>query len=216
MTTDIVSIMSDQIAQPTDRRTEPRSARGQSLVEFALVLPMLLVLLFGVADFGRVFHAGITVEAAARNAAEAVAQEYLQLRRSLAPPSAGDYDRLHEVAFDTVCEEAAALPNAAITGTNCTAPAVGVCIHDDPAKLPGYVCPAMTSGAPLGDCPSLDATWPAQWAVDALPSVEVRVCYRFTTMFPLEDLSLPFASGLDLGVIFLEKDRTFTVADYGY
>ncbi|MEP6807849.1 MAG: TadE/TadG family type IV pilus assembly protein, partial [Chloroflexota bacterium] len=29
-----------------------RSRRGQSLVEFALMLPLLLVLLLGVADFG--------------------------------------------------------------------------------------------------------------------------------------------------------------------
>src|SRR5690606_20209344 len=40
-----------------------RPERGQSLVEFALVLPMLLVLLLGIADFGRVFAAGILLEA---------------------------------------------------------------------------------------------------------------------------------------------------------
>ena len=41
------------------------------MVEFALLLPMLIVLLLGIADFGRVFQAGITTEAAARDAAEA-------------------------------------------------------------------------------------------------------------------------------------------------
>jgi Flp pilus assembly protein TadG len=58
----------------TNSRQRPRlgsSRRGQSLVEFALVLPMLLVLLLGIADFGRVFNAGITLEAATRDAAEA-------------------------------------------------------------------------------------------------------------------------------------------------
>ena len=46
------------------RGTDGTTPRGQSLVEFALVLPMLLVLLLGIADFGRVFQAGITTEAA--------------------------------------------------------------------------------------------------------------------------------------------------------
>src|SRR6187401_3080262 len=84
------------------------SRRGQTLVEFALVLPMLLVLLLGIADFGRVFQAGITIEAAARNAAEAAAQEYVQMVRNepdgvLELP---DYQRLHAVALDAVCSEA--------------------------------------------------------------------------------------------------------------
>ncbi len=49
---------------------------------------MLLVLLLGVADFGRVFQAGITIEAAARNGAEAAAQEYRQLARGATLPLA--------------------------------------------------------------------------------------------------------------------------------
>ena len=69
--------MSEAVVHHTIQRK--RSPRGQSLVEFALVLPMLLVLLLGIADFGRVFPAGITIEAAARNAAEAAAQEYLRI-----------------------------------------------------------------------------------------------------------------------------------------
>ena len=60
-----------------------RSERGQSLVEFALVLPMLLVLLLGIADFGRIFQAGIVTETAARNGAETAALERLRAK----PPS---------------------------------------------------------------------------------------------------------------------------------
>ena len=47
-----------------------------------------------------------------------------------------------------------------------------------------------------------------------MPYVEVRVCYRFTTLFNLTNLDLPFGWGLNLGEIFLEKDREFTVACY--
>jgi len=43
--------------------------KGQSLVEFALVLPVLIVLLMGLFDFGRAILAYNTVSEAARNGA---------------------------------------------------------------------------------------------------------------------------------------------------
>ncbi|MCA0150476.1 pilus assembly protein [Rossellomorea vietnamensis] len=48
-----------------------RSEKGQSLVEFAFVLPLLLLLIFGIVDFGRYFHAALTVDHAGREAARA-------------------------------------------------------------------------------------------------------------------------------------------------
>jgi Flp pilus assembly protein TadG len=49
-------------------RTKGRE-RGQTLVEFAIVLPMFMVLLMGVLDFGRVVWTTNTLQAAAREAA---------------------------------------------------------------------------------------------------------------------------------------------------
>lgn len=43
--------------------------RGQSLVEFAMVLPLLLVIMFGIVDFGRVFFSWVTVTNATREGA---------------------------------------------------------------------------------------------------------------------------------------------------
>jgi len=48
------------------RRRHLRSESGQSLVEFALVLPILAVLLFGIIQFGLVFHQYLTVTDAVR------------------------------------------------------------------------------------------------------------------------------------------------------
>ena len=42
---------------------------GQSLVEFAMVLPLLLVLLCAIIDFGRVFQAHVTLTNAVREGA---------------------------------------------------------------------------------------------------------------------------------------------------
>lgn len=46
-----------------------RAAPGQALVEFALVLPLLVLLLLGIFDFGRAIYAYTTVNNAAREAA---------------------------------------------------------------------------------------------------------------------------------------------------
>ena len=45
-------------------------ARGQSLVEFTLIVPLLFFLVVAVGDFGRVFVTAIGVESAAREAAD--------------------------------------------------------------------------------------------------------------------------------------------------
>jgi Flp pilus assembly protein TadG len=54
-------------------RQRRRSARGQSLVEMALILPFLLAFAGGAADFARAYQAWLTVESASRDAAEFVA-----------------------------------------------------------------------------------------------------------------------------------------------
>jgi len=49
-------------------RPAPRD-RGAAAVEFALLLPMLLLLVFGIIDFGRALNAQITLTQAAREGA---------------------------------------------------------------------------------------------------------------------------------------------------
>lgn len=50
-----------------------RGERGQSLVEFALVVPMLLLVLFAIIDFGRLFQGYITLTNATREGARIAA-----------------------------------------------------------------------------------------------------------------------------------------------
>jgi Flp pilus assembly protein TadG len=51
------------------RRRDGGDERGAAMVEFALVLPLLLVLVFGIVDFGRAFQSWITLTNAAREGA---------------------------------------------------------------------------------------------------------------------------------------------------
>jgi Flp pilus assembly protein TadG len=55
----------------TSTRRRPVADRGAAAVEFALVLPMLLILIFGIIDFGRMLNAQITLTEAAREGARA-------------------------------------------------------------------------------------------------------------------------------------------------
>ena len=98
-------------------RRQRGSARGQSLVEMALILPFLLAFAGGAADFARAYQAWLTVESASRNAAEYVAN-------NSADASAATTD-----AKRIVCLEAQNVPGF-VPGTGpkpletCSAPAV--------------------------------------------------------------------------------------------
>lgn len=52
-----------------DGRREARRTSGQELVELSILLPLLLLIAFGVLDLGRLFHAAITITNAAREGA---------------------------------------------------------------------------------------------------------------------------------------------------
>jgi Flp pilus assembly protein TadG len=55
--------------QPRTSMKQPsRRGRGQGLVEFALVIPILLLVIFGIIDFGRAVYAYSTIGNAARTA----------------------------------------------------------------------------------------------------------------------------------------------------
>ncbi|HZK18677.1 MAG TPA: TadE/TadG family type IV pilus assembly protein [Clostridia bacterium] len=49
-----------------------KGQRGQSLVEFALVLPLLIILLMGIFEFGRIFSSYVMITNAAREGARNV------------------------------------------------------------------------------------------------------------------------------------------------
>lgn len=210
--------MSDQVDHTPPRDPATPSRRGQALVEFALVLPMLLVLLLGIVDFGRVFQAGIAVEAAARNAAEVGALE--RLRHGGPPDLTADptyYADLHAVIAATACEEMEVIPPPRdfAAGPECPQlSAIRVCVHDGgdvECGMPTY----GYDGTVPPDCSEINSAptppWPSvSGGIEGSHRVEVQVCYQFTTLFNLH-LSLPMNTGLALGDVYLERTRSFVV-----
>lgn len=211
--------MSEQFVHAPRSLEAAHAERGQSLVEFVLVLPLLLILFLGIADFGRVFHAGIVIEAGARNAAEIVAEEYRRMLVGDVLADPDQYQLLHDLGGAAACEEARKLSNTTYDpatrdchvddGDPATfdwMPVIAICIHDGVDPL----CGTTAFGAPIPDpeCANLVATMtPAmEGGTEDSRYVEVRLCYQFTT---LVDVPL-----LVLGDVWLQKDRVFTVADY--
>ncbi|MDX5474260.1 MAG: pilus assembly protein [Bacillaceae bacterium] len=68
-----------------------RSEKGQATVELAITVTVLFIILFGIIDFGRVFHAYLTMEHAGREAARVASvggtNEQIMLRFKESAPS---------------------------------------------------------------------------------------------------------------------------------
>ena len=98
---------------------------GQSLVEFALILPILLILLFGILDFGRAIFAYNSVSNAARSGARVaiVNQDIGDITAAVEEEAFG----LGEVAV-TFDPNAESLPDCPQSNAECC-PAIGCVIE---------------------------------------------------------------------------------------
>ena len=187
------------------------------MVEFALILPLLLILLLGVADFGRLFSAGITIEAAARNAAEVGAIERLRNRPDPATcnPLCIDayYASVHEMVAKVACSESRLQPNTTFIGADRTCPllpAIRECVRDDLDPRCGAPIAGFADPVPA-ECSRMNDPWSnSSGGSDISHSVEVRVCYRFTTLFNLH-LSLGLGSAINLGDVWIQRSRVFVL-----
>src|SRR4051794_32569152 len=78
--------------QATSRSSRRRTtSRGQSIMELAIIAPVLLVLLAAAVDLGRLFYSQITINNAAREGALAAAQNPTKYEpgQNCVPPSHG-------------------------------------------------------------------------------------------------------------------------------
>ena len=195
-------------------RANQLSMGGQSFVEFALVVPILIVLFVAIADFGRIYVAGVVLEAATRNAAEAAANQYVAVPpgplASPAPTDQSYYDAIHAYAAGVVCAEMRDLPSTNYTSgppPQCPdMPIVIVCVHD--GSDPACATQASPGGGGIpSECTDFSPSPTNSQAPNPEGSkaraVEVRTCYRFRAL-----LSLPLFS---LGDFWLQRTRTFVI-----
>jgi hypothetical protein len=184
------------------------------MVEFAVIVPILLMLFVTIADFGRIFATNIQLEAATRDAAESAANQYVAAppggQPLSSPAPAGSttyYGPLHAATARVVCSELRELPNTNFdsgTGTCPDMPVVFVCVHDGQDTDCGTAASPGSGGIPAG-CTDM-ATPPTSSQVGQARWVEVRTCYRFTAT-----LHMPLFS---LGDFWLQHTASFAIPCY--
>jgi Flp pilus assembly protein TadG len=115
--------------------TERRRSRGQAVVEFAILLPVLLGLAGASSDFARIYQRDISLSAAARDAAEFVASNRSQ---TITAANAG------QAAADVINAQLGAGTFTAVSTLTCDAPQVQVTYSSSPTAT------GATNKYPLG------------------------------------------------------------------
>jgi hypothetical protein len=124
------------------RRRQPTNGqfyeRGQSIVEFALVLPLMMIILLAIIDFGRIYTTMLTVESAAREGADfATTLGAAQWDPARQPITVAEMERRS-------CIAASNLPDYVGDAVSCTNPSFdycmtyttgGPCLPYDPAEV---------------------------------------------------------------------------------
>jgi Flp pilus assembly protein TadG len=197
-------------AEPGGRRRARRSwtrtaiailrphSRGQAIAEFALLVPILFVLIMGLIEFAVAFNAVLGIQRASQNGAHTasiagnmVGADCLildQIESDLQPPL--NEDRIREVQI----ERSSMAGNTVYAVTSYSRTGSMSCeLNDGTTKTVPYTrtqndYPANQRCNVLSGCPTLT---PARSTVD---NVGVMIRYRYDWITPLGDL-LPFVGG---------------------
>lgn len=157
-------------------RRRPRRSAGQSLVEFALVIPLFLLLLFGVFDAGRLVYMNSVLSQAAREAARVASVESSWI---------GSTDVSCNTPGGPVCP---ASIDALFADANAAANRMVTPFGSIPSGNMFISCDVLGS-APTGD-------WTARNCNSALTGniVSIRVVLTFTPITPIVGQLLPSVS----------------------
>jgi Flp pilus assembly protein TadG len=190
-----------------------REGQGQSLIEFALALPVLLLIVFGVTDFARAFYYSIEISGAARaGAREAIITEITDIgdairsepNSAIANTSAvwgdtgpgGANGDCTSAAGSQHCGDPNGCPASAFTGTRLACFAIRTC---------------TLSGGDQGTCTSYGA-WGSRpvSTSSTIRAVQVTVIYRFNIVTPVIGQIMPTTNGfLRLSQIALGNELYF-------
>ena len=167
---------------------------GQSVTELAIFVPILLLLLLGIADFARLYATRIAIESAAREAADWGA--FYPGRWSMigSPPV---YEQTVAEMEHRACTAASHLTGYAGSGGNvdCTNPSFACVLH-----VPGNAAQPCTAPSDcadrLGSDPSVDAC-----------SVEATLTYTFDLIAPSGLVAIPDSFTFSASSVFAVADE---------
>jgi hypothetical protein len=191
------------------RAASRRRADGQSVVEFALIVPVLVILLLGGLDFGRWMQARVTAESAARAGASWGASTWANATQPAAPVfnlgngnCGGGYTYGPSCnILARACAEAAGAPNYASGPpfTGSTGANYASCV----AGLSANVCsPGVSQSNPF-----LSLTWTradgtqftpdgttTQARIGDVIKVDATFCFKTLSSFPLIPTNLKWTA----------------------
>lgn len=174
-----------------------RGRAGQSIVEFALVLPLMLIMLLAIVDLARIYTTMMSVESAAREAADYGTTLGAGKWQDGAPQVSTEAEMRRRA-----CVAASNLPDYVdpdgdpLTG-NCTNPSFDYCMTTSVGGPCGSYDPAATCEDPLRAPPC---------------AVTVTLAYDFTLLAPLNFEFMGVTYGLPSSLAF-ERDSTFAMTD---
>ncbi len=163
---------------------------GQSIVEFALIFPVMLFLLVGVADFGRMYTSAVAIESATREAADYGAFQTNRWDTTNAATTLGEMQR-------RACVAAAGSHLQDYVATD---------VDNKTCSNPSFQCWLEVSGV-TQDCSSggtIGGTDCAATVTEPPCTVHVRLEFDFRTI-----LQMPFVPG----TIHLTRDSRFRISD---
>ncbi|HEY7469884.1 MAG TPA: TadE/TadG family type IV pilus assembly protein [Acidimicrobiia bacterium] len=137
--------------------------RGASLVEFALLAPLLLLLLLGMVEFGWLFAQNLDVRHGAREGARLAAVNYPEG----APPNSGvrsDANRDALVAETCVRMRAAAGATVEVTSSGAVADPATVTVSLAPDTLTGFIDFLLPSALTLDSTVEIHLEQSATWS----------------------------------------------------
>ena len=174
-----------------------RKQAGQSIVEFALVLPLMLIVLLGIVDLARIYTTMMSVESAAREAAD-YGTTLGAGKWQAGPPKDATVAEMERRA----CVAASDLPDYGDPDGN---PQTGGCSN------PSFTYCVRTSA--LGSCGAFDPSAGCEDPLRSTPcAVTVTLSHDFQLLAPLNFEFMGVTYGLPTSLSF-ERDSTFAITD---
>jgi TadE-like protein len=171
--------------------------RGQSIVEFTLVLPVMLILLLGIVDLARIYTTMLSVESAAREAADYGTTLGAGKWQSPTPAdtTVAEMERRSCVASSNLTDYSDPDGNAAVGG--CSNPSFSYCVRTSMGGPCGALDPAAGCEDPLRAPPCI---------------VTVTLHYDFHLLAPLNFQFMGVEYGIPSTISF-DRDSSFAMTD---